>query len=367
MQAKGHPDVLLISRKWPPSVGGMERCTYELAQRLAEKRALEAIVLPGRSDGAAPGALAISLFGLATAVRLLVRGGAPIVHVADIASWPLGWIASLRHRRRRIVLSAHGSDLSYALRGGWRAQLYGAYVRFGAHRLPHATVIANSHWIAGLAKDAGWRSVVAVPLATSQATSTCPTDGNNALFFAGRIMPGKGLSFIVEQVLPLLDESIRVRVAGTVWDEDEERVLAHPRVDYLGRLEPRELAKEYRSALCVVVPSLGPEGFGLAAAEAAVAGGVVIASDHSGLAEAVLPQTGFLAESGAPEAWAERIRQIAAWSKQTRMAFTRRSSSVASKRFSWTRVVTDTLAVYDSDAEPPNPRRSPPAPSVRAR
>lgn len=345
---KAAADVLLISRKWPPAVGGMERTTYELAQRLAEERTVETMVLPGGRDGSAPGGLAISRFGAATAARLLTRRPAGIVHIGDIASWPLGWIASLRHSKSRVVLSAHGSDLSYALRGGWRAKLYGAYVRFGARRLPHATVIANSHWIAQLALDAGWTSVVTVPLATSQSSSAGAAAHNDALLFAGRIMAGKGLSFIVERVLPLLEESIRVRVAGPIWDEREARVLEHPRVDYLGKLGPDELAREYRCALCVVVPSLAPEGFGLAAAEAAVCGGVVVASNHSGLTDAVPSECGFLVEAGAPEQWAERITEIAGWSEPQRSRFVRRSARIASERFSWKRVLKDVLSVYDS-------------------
>ena len=367
MRMKDTADVLLISRKWPPAVGGMERSTYDLAQRLAEVRTLDTIVLPGRPNGSAPGGLAISRFGLATAAQLLVRAPVPIIHVADIASWPLGWIASLRHRKSRIILSAHGSDLSYALRGGWRAKLYDAYVRFGACRLRHATVIANSQWIAGLAREAGWTSVVTVPLAVSQAEPGTAADHNNALLFAGRIMADKGLSFIVERVLPLLDQRTRIRVAGPIWEQDEARVLDHPRVDYLGRLSSDELAREYRSALCVVVPSLAPEGFGLAAAEAAVAGGVVVASNHSGLTHAVPTESGFLVEAGEPQQWAQQIREIAGWSKDKRSTFVRRSRSAAAKRFSWARLVKDVLSVYDSEPELPKRPRSPQAPSTLAR
>ena len=348
---KGAFDVLLISRKWPPAVGGMERCTFELARRLAEERKLGTIVLPGRKNGSAPGALALSRFGLATAWRLLTGASAPVVHVADMASWPLGWLAAMRRPSSRIVISAHGSDLSYASRGGWRARLYGAYVRFGARRLRQATVIANSGWIAGLASKAGWRSVVTVPLATSPARGPAAPKHENAILFAGRIMRSKGLSFIVDEVLPLLPDDIRIRVAGTVWDDEEAQALENPRVDYLGRLGDDDLAAEYRAALCTVVPSITPEGFGLAAVEAAVAGGVVVASNHSGLMESVLPETGFLVEGGNAVEWAKRIREIAAWSRKERDNFVSRSSAVASERFGWSRVVKDTLTVYDSEPE----------------
>jgi phosphatidyl-myo-inositol dimannoside synthase len=343
-------NVLLISRKWPPAVGGMEKCTYQLAQHLAQLKQVEVIALPGRANGGAPQPLSIAAFGLATSMRLLARPAPAIVHVADIASWPLAWIAALRHPRSRIILSAHGSDLSYAERPGWRGRMYGAYVRFGARRLRRSTVIANSNWIAGLARQAGWAEVVTIPLGADAPQSDTANSHNGALLFAGRIMRAKGLAFLVEQVLPLVPENVRVRLAGTIWDEDEARVLEHPRVDYLGQLDADELAKEYRAALCTVVPSLGPEGFGLAAVEAAAAGGVVIASNHSGLAEAVLPESGFLVEAGNADAWARQIRKVASWSHADRRAFVERSSAAARERFSWKRVAEQTLAVYESPA-----------------
>jgi glycosyltransferase involved in cell wall biosynthesis len=209
-------------------------------------------------------------------------------------------------------------------------------------------VIANSRWMAELAQEAGWQSVVTIPLATGQQGASEPSAHNDALFFAGRIMRSKGLSFVVDEVLPLLPDNIRVRVAGTVWQEDEARVLEHPRVDYLGKLDADELAREYQAALCTIVPSLAPEGFGLAAVEAAAAGGVVVASNHSGLAEAVLPQAGFLAEAGNAEEWASLIRDIAGWSDKMRRDFLAKAGAAVRKRYSWARVVKDTLALYDA-------------------
>jgi glycosyltransferase involved in cell wall biosynthesis len=342
---------IFVTRKWPPAVGGMETYCWELTQRLADHGALKVIALPGQANGAPPGAAARIGFGLTAAMRLACSRGGDVVHAGDVASWPLAWIASLRHPQSRIIVSAHGSDLSYAKRRGWRARLYDAYLRFGARRLRKATVIANSRWIAGLARDAGWRRVVTIPLATAHARGEFAPDHGNALLFAGRIMRSKGLSFIVNEVLPLLPDEVCVRIAGTVWEASEGRVLDHPRVDYLGRLNEDELAAEYRSALCTVVPSLTPEGFGLAAVEAAVAGGVVVASDHSGLQESVLPDTGFLVEAGNATEWARQIRKISGWSEKEREEFVRRSSAAASEGFSWSRVVKDTLSVYDG--EPP--------------
>ena len=346
-------ELIFVTRKWPPAVGGMETYCWELTQRLKDHGPLKVIALAGQADGAPPKVAARIGFGLSAAFRLVFSSAGHVVHVGDVASWPLAWIAWLRHPRSRIVLSAHGSDLSYATRAGWRPSVYRAYVRLGARRLRNATIIANSGWIASLATEVGWRSVVTVPLATSHARGEFVSNHNNSILFAGRIMRSKGLSFIVNEVLPILPEDIRIRVAGTIWELTEAQVLENPRVDYLGTLEEDDLATEYQTALCTVVPSITVEGFGLAAVEAAVAGGVVIASNHSGLTESVLPETGFLVEAGNAGEWATKIREIRVWSEKEREEFVRRSSAVASERFNWSRVVKDTLSVYDSEPDLP--------------
>ena len=107
-----------------------------------------------------------------------------------------------------------------------------------------------------------------------------------------------------------------------VGDQSEARVLDHPDVIFLGSLGPHELYQEYAQALCVVVPSQTTEGFGLVAAEAACAGGVVVASAHSGLIEVCSDNVGFLVESDAPQEWAHLIDKIKQWPASKRLAYT---------------------------------------------
>lgn len=86
--------------------------------------------------------------------------------------------------------------------------------------------------------------------------------------FAGRLERIKGL----DDVLPLMRDHAEadLLVAG---DGPHRGALEHiaagsPRVRFLGRLEPAALGTCYAHALAVIVPSVGYETFGLAAAEA---------------------------------------------------------------------------------------------------
>jgi len=342
-----NPDVRFITRKWAPAVGGMETYCIRLTGELSKTHRLDIMALPGKPDGDVPSTSALIGFGMKTAVRLLFAEPAKIVHLGDVAIWPLGWIASLRHPKSRIILSAHGSDLNYAAKDTLLGQLYAAYIKLGARLLWQSKLIANSDWIAALAEQLGFQDVTKVALATDISSKTTIGLHNNCLLFAGRITPSKGLSFIVKDVLSRMQNPPKIRVAGTIWDEEEAKVLELPSVEYLGNLNSDKLIDEYGRAMAVVVPSLGKEGFGLVAAEAAACGAVVIASDHSGLAEVVTADIGFLVDCNSPQDWIAAIEKVRSWPIEKRNSFVRNSQSKARSRYRWDRVAKETATVYD--------------------
>ncbi|WP_306116021.1 MULTISPECIES: glycosyltransferase family 4 protein [unclassified Roseovarius] len=348
------PSVMFVSRKWPPAMGGMETYSKELSDALRRYAEVETLALPGRSDGSVPGKGALLWFGLRAAIRLFcARSPAKITHVADMASWPLALCARIRSPRGRRVLSAHGTDVAYPLRGGAKGRIYGSYLRLGARCLGHVTVIANSEATAKAANRYGFHDTLVVPLA-AEVTAGAPSSPGKSLLFSGRLVPRKGLAWFVREVLPLLPDTMTLDVAGTVWDTAEAAALDHPRVRHLGRLDQAELWCTYASAVCVIVPNIDVpngefEGFGLVALEAAAAGGIVLASHHSGLKEAVLDgQTGFHITPGDPRAWADKIMEIASWDDAQRSDFTGRAKDLCNRHFSWDRVATDTLSAYAS-------------------
>ncbi len=333
-------------------MGGMETYSKELSEALGPYAEVKTVCLPGHADGGVPGTMELLRFGFRAAFGLLfARSPAQITHVADMASWPLAFCARIRALGGRQVLSAHGTDVSYPLRGGWRGRIYGAYLRLGALLLGPVTVIANSAATEAATRHFGYRNTVVVPLAADVAAGTTH-DTRTSLLFSGRLVPRKGCAWFVHKVLPLLPENLTLDVAGTIWDPEEGAVLDHPRVTYLGRLDQDALWAAYAAALCVVVPNIDVpngefEGFGLVALEAAAAGGLVLASHHSGLKEAVIDdETGFQITPGDAQAWAEKILDVAGWSNTRRADFTTNAKAACAQHFNWDRVATDTLAAY---------------------
>nr|WP_232844178.1 glycosyltransferase family 4 protein [Allopontixanthobacter sediminis] len=351
---------MFVTRKWAPAMGGMETYCLRLTEELAKTHRLEIAALPGNADGSPPSAVALLWFPFKVLRQWMALSDAPdVIHVADMALWPAGLLA---RKRNRVILSAHGTDVSYPRRGGIRGRLYGAYLKLGSKLLPDARVIANSSATEAACHENGWQRTAIVALATDISRITPSSPPRRTILFAGRLVRRKGLRWFVENVLDRLPAHITLEVAGTRWDAAEETALDHRRVRYLGKLDPEGLAEAYGAALCVVLPNLELangefEGFGLIACEAASAGGIVLAADCGGLSEAVIGgETGFLLPSGDADAWADKIADLNAWSPEARAGFIGRSIAASATYYSWGRVVRETAALYRNEFEPTTQR-----------
>jgi glycosyltransferase involved in cell wall biosynthesis len=336
-------------------MGGIETYSERLCALLARYGKVECRALPGRADGSAPGFVSILGYGLRAGLSIMVRPRpADVVHVADMASWPLAACALLRSRRTRVVLSAHGTDVAYPEQSGILPWLYGAYLGLGARLLRSVPVIANSRATCRKVEALGFLCDRVVPLASDLVPAwPLRQKPRRSVLFAGRLVERKGCRWFVENVLPLLPQDVTLDVAGTLWDKSEAAALDDPRVRHIGRLDADGLARHFADNACVIVPNIASgdksfEGFGLVAAEAAVAGGVVLASSHSGLVDAVIDgRTGFLLEPEDASAWAAKINEVLGWSDEQRASFIKQSTALAQRHFRWDRVAEDTFAAYD--------------------
>lgn len=347
--------VLFITRKWGPAIGGMETYCERLTQELGKTYSLDVIALKGQENGLPPRTWALLLFPFTVLARLFRQKEQPtIIHIGDMAIWPLALLARACFPRANIVLSAHGTDVSYGARGGIKGTLYNLYSKLGARLLANAETIANSHATKARLQQIGWNCTAVVPLATDMKAPATQGFEPRQLLFAGRLITQKGLGWFVREVLPLLAPDVRLSVVGTLWDKSEEAALDHPQVEFLGRKPQDELARCFASAACVIVPNIERgngefEGFGLIACEAASAGGLVLASDTGGLKDAVKDaETGFLIEPGNPQSWAAKITQILEQDAEARTRFLEQSTALAQSHYAWDRVARQTAQVYAS-------------------
>ena len=335
--------MLFITRKWQPAVGGMETYSHEMSKGMSDNgHDVEVIALSGQPDGRAPGALALISFGLRTFWSLIFRRDpGDVVFGGDLAIWPLVWAACFCSSARP-VLSAHGTDISLAGRPDVKGRLYAAYLGLGKWLLgSKLLIIANSGATEERVRLVGFENSAVVPLGCRVAVDV-PTPGlQRTLLFAGRLVARKGLSWFAREVLPSLPSDIRLAVAGTKWDKSETEVLNNPRIDFLGPLPQVDLHRHMAGALAVVIPNVRSgshqfEGFGLIAAEAAAAGGLVLAAKMDGYKTSVIDgETGTLLAPQDAHAWIKAISDLIALPEAERMRRRSLATDAAQRHFDW--------------------------------
>jgi glycosyltransferase involved in cell wall biosynthesis len=126
---------------------------------------------------------------------------------------------------------------------------------------------------------------------------------------AGRVAAGKGLAYAIRA---LAGQSAVLRIAGDGPDRADLEALARDigvadRVEFLGWID--DLQGFWRDCHIGVMPSTGPESFGLAAVEAMAAARPVIVSDQDGLVEIVGP-SGLVVAAGDAAAIGQAIERL---------------------------------------------------------
>ncbi len=331
-----------VTRKYPPSVGGMQRLAHQIARSL-QARTDTVVVRWGRSQAGLP------IFIMYAAARLVwgvARNKVGLLHLGDPALAALGLIA--RVRGVPVIATVHGLDVTY------RGSIYRWYLnRFFWRHLDG--YICISHFVADLliARGISRDRIRVIPLGIDVPPGISPPGGLHArptLLILGRLVPRKGVAWFTDNVAPELfrrHPDARLVVAGEGPDRDRIRAsIASHRLD--GNVEMRgavdHVTKQTLLATCdaVVMPNIpvagDVEGFGLVALEAGASGKLTFAADLEGLRDAVRNgENGWRLPAGDAAAWIDAL---------DRALSDRRALSTAGQRalqcvrtdFNWTEV-----------------------------
>lgn len=350
-------NVIFITRKWPPALGGMETYSKELVNKLKVLCSLKVLALSGKKNGEPPAAWRLALFMFSCVFNVCFAKRYDVYHIGDLVLWPLAIFAGLRNSSGSLVITAYGLDIVYGSRKGLMPWLYRNYLALGRRMLSDKVkIIAISNATADLCKDIGFKNIRVVPLGVSGEFSS-PVERSRIseqyVLFVGRLVKRKGASWFSENVLPILDARVRMKVVGKVWDSEEfEALNRNEKVDYLGVVSDGQLKHLRSGSVAVLMPNipsdgLDIEGFGLTALEAARDGGVLIASELEGITDAVIDRkTGFLLPSQCASSWVDKIGELVEWTDDDRKMFVREAQDVISNKFSWKAVAENTLKAY---------------------
>lgn len=321
------PRVLFVTRKFPPSVGGMETLAAGVWRTLSAAQPDALLVRHGGSNAQLPRWLPGALLRTA---GLLLRRRVDVVLCGDALMYAI-LFPLLRLSRVRHATMVMGKDLTFDNR------LYRAVVHPLVRRAP--LVVAISEATAASARGFGAPAdrvrVVRLGVDAPEVTAADRAAARAELVAAhglapdsvllatlGRLVRRKGVLWLTEHVLPKLPDEVVYLVAGDGEDMPPLRAAVarlglERRVLLLGQVADAERETVMRGADLFVQPNIpvpgDMEGFGLVVVEAAMRGEPVVAAALEGILDAVVDgSTGRLVASGDIDAWVATLTELVA-------------------------------------------------------
>jgi len=354
--------ILFITRKYPPSVGGMQQLSYELTTAVG-RQASTKVIKWGGSQKWLP---LFTLYALARALWLLATRPVDVIHVGDPVLSPLGLLLRFLGKRP-VVINAHGLDVIYP------SKLYQLIIPAAMRHLDFVICISEHTRQLCLTRGIQARRTKVIPVGVNVDRFRLSLDEKerhnwrtawgltartqHILLTVGRLVPRKGVCFFVSEVLPALarlrndwvylivgDGPDRRRIREAVWHQGLE-----DKVRILGQVPDEELRAAYAMATLFAMPNVpvagDSEGFGLVTLEARAAGLPIVASSLEGITDSFdSADDGILVPPGDVEAFVKGIHKLleAELTLEDRL---RRRDKMRS-RYDWSSIAREYLEVF---------------------
>lgn len=180
-------------------------------------------------------------------------------------------------------------------------------------------------------------------------------DGMPVIMLPGRLTRWKGQPVVIDALARLGRRDIRCLLVGGDQGREEyraelEAMIANRDLNEVVRMVDHcdDMPAAYMLTDVVISASTDPEAFGRVIAEAQALGRPVIATDHGGAKETVIPgETGWLVPPGDPDALAQAIEKVLKLDSAQRSTLAGKAIANVRDNFSKAAMCTKTLDVYD--------------------
>ncbi len=312
--------LLCVTRKYPPSVGGMEKFCFELFSKIDEKPDVEQTILAlGKSQKHL-----IWFLPYCTLYLIFNAHKYDVIYYGDSLLCGPAFFAKFFSGKARGVVDVHGLDVLYP------NPVYQLYLKM-FYRCFH-TYICNSRDTEKILHGRNIKNTVVVTRGVDEEKfKKVPRNKKKlrkrygldedavVLLTVGRLVERKGVRWFVKNVMPLFKgENVHYLVVGGGKEEAaiREAILSEKlekQVHMLGKISDNELNDLYVNADIFIMPNLrienDREGFGIVAIEASCGGLIVMASGIDGIVDAVIDgKNGYLLESGNAKMYEAKIR-----------------------------------------------------------
>lgn len=348
-------EVLFITHKYPPAIGGMEKQSMELITRMSRRCKVHTIIY--RKDSMSR----IGFFwNLKKEVKrmLALHPGIDIIHLNDgLMAAFCPWI--FHFTDIPVTATFHGLDIVFP----WK--YYQKKILPRAKQLATIITVSQASKQAFIKRGFDNKIIICINNGVDHELANLPKShdiyqvikektgkdltGKNIIVALGRPVKRKGFSWFLKNVLPELSDETVLLMMGPITKHslvqklllrlipssikntiqlflgqstDQERVLKLLQEDHisgkafhLGKLEYNILFQLLSAADLFVMPNIrvkgDAEGFGLVALEATLRGTPVLASGIEGIKDAIIDQkNGFLLPSADKKIWVEAITKL---------------------------------------------------------
>jgi glycosyltransferase involved in cell wall biosynthesis len=378
--------ILMLSDYFYPHVGGgVEKVVYELSKRLVEI-GCEVLVITLGSNYSIYSVDGIKVYRVASMdltnifqmqlsvpkdIRTVLHASKEfspnIIHAHNIFFTTSLLAVLIKHTlHRKLVFSAHLGDISnLTLLGRWKALAAEIYEKiFGRIIISSSDVIiavSDSVREHVLSLGASPNKVIVIPngvdLKEFGPQANVQKGNESNIIFVGRLIPNKGLEYLVRAAKILVDEKLKRLKFKIVGDgpyrQQLEKLVAKNGLstyfEFLGRVQ--RVSDVLRKGGIFVRPSL-TEGMPLTVLEAMASGLPIIATNVGGTSEIIIHnETGILIEPGNVKQLAEALKYlIESPPEALRLGQNARTfiEHYYKEEFSWDKAASRILAVYES-------------------
>jgi glycosyltransferase involved in cell wall biosynthesis len=315
--------LLLISRAYPPVIGGLEKHNHALHEALLSKTCVEAII--NRKGKKA----LLWFLPLATLKSLFRTHEFDVVLLGDGLLSALGWAIKLFRPNTPIICIIHGLDITYP-----HPVYQFFWIRLFLPKMDQIIAVSQATAETAIKNGLNASKVAVIPNGVHQLEQQPPrdrkkldallnisTENKIILFTIGRLVKRKGVNWFIQQVMPKIQGHCIYLVAGdgqekAAIDNSIQEHRLEKVVHCIGFVTDELKSFLFANADLFIQPNIkvdgDMEGFGIAVLEANAYGLAVLGSNLEGLKDSITEnQNGWLLEPGNATGYTKKITELA--------------------------------------------------------
>jgi len=360
--------ILYITRKYPPSVGGMQRFNFKLLSNLENITPIASIKWGG-SQNYLPLFL---IYAFLKALWICLTKPISCIYLSDGLLSPFGYILKLI-TRKPVVANIHGRDIAFDFKP------YQVIIPWALRRMDKVICVSKELMNECIKRKVPEKILHVIPNGVDIEDFVVPDNlkgdftvngyhskdwkGKYILLTIGRLVPKKGVDSFLKNIYPkIIKEKSNVLYlivgGGPLLNNVKEIIQQNnlsKHVIVLGQvsMDSGNLAKVYQRSDIFVMPNVrvkdDMEGFGIVAIEGGAAGLPVVASNVDGIAEAIVDQeNGFLIKDKQYDDFANQVLELLS-NDEIRKEFGNKAKEYVQTHYSWKTIAQNYLKQFTDE------------------